>query len=283
MKSNRRKKLRRNPVATPAHADPRAKSEAAPPWTTSARSRAGASGPQHRANGTAAPAAMMPAPSGDSSDTAKQTARQQFARWSRSYDRSFLNELVFFPSIRRCQEEIVRWQAARGPRDFDALDVGCGTGTLLTLLARDGHARRLVGLDFAPEMARLAAEKFAAGPHARKLFAINADAERLPLADASFDVITCCNSFHHYPHQAAVLAGFRRALRPGGLCVVIDGFRDNVIGWVIFDVGVETIEKHVHHASWSEMRQMLEQARFSRITQAKMNVLAPLLVNVAIA
>lgn len=215
----------------------------------------------------------------------KQQARREFEHWARSYDRSWLNEIIFFPSLRACQEEIHRWLAARGTQPFRMLDVGCGTGTLLARMAQAPSAERLIGLDFSAEMTRIAAAKFetlATAPNAvPRLHAVNADAERLPFADASFDVITCCNSFHHYPHQSTVIHGFRRVLRPGGLLVLIDGFRDNVIGWTIFDVFVTLIEKHVHHASWLEFRTMLEDAGFVQITQRKMNVLAPLLVNIA--
>lgn len=211
----------------------------------------------------------------------RRHARTQFEKWSRSYDHSWLNEFVFYPAVRACQEEIGRWQAQRGPRPYRLLDVGCGTGRLITTLARDPLAARLVGLDYSPGMVRNVAGKIAEADAGDRLHAVCADSERLPFADASFDVVTCCNSFHHYPHQAAVVRGFRRVLRPGGMLVLIDGFRDNVVGWVIFDVFVEKIEKHVHHASWSEVRGLIEAAGFERLDQRKLNVLAPLLVNVA--
>jgi len=216
------------------------------------------------------------------SEIVKAHARDYFERWALRYDRSWLNEFVFFPSIRACQEEILRWQRIRAARAFDMLDVGCGTGTLLSLMASDEHSERLVGLDFSREMLSRAAAKFAGAERAARFFAINADAERLPLADASFDVVTCCNSFHHYPHQRRALDEFARVLRPGGILILIDGFRDNVIGWFIFDVCVAGVEKHVHHAPWSELRSLIDAAGFERLTQRKMNVLAPLLVNVAV-
>jgi hypothetical protein len=50
---------------------------------------------------------------------------------------------------------------------------------------------------------------------------------------------------------------------------------------VVFDVGVALVEKHVHHASWSELHAMIHDAGFSKLRQRKLNVLAPLLVNVA--
>lgn len=214
-------------------------------------------------------------------DAIKTIAKAQFEKWALSYDRSWLNEIVFFPSIRRCQEEIARWKLGREAALYRVLDVGCGTGTLLSLLARDPLCERLIGLDYAGEMVRRAAAKFAQAERSERLLAMNGDAERIPLRDASVDIVTCCNSFHHYPHQGAALHEFRRVLRPGGRLILIDGFRDNVIGWLIFDVGVETIEKCVHHASWSEVRAGLAAAGFTEVAQAKMGVLAPLLVSVA--
>lgn len=213
---------------------------------------------------------------------AKAKARVHFEQWSRYYDRSWLNELVFFPSVRRCQEEILRWQNTRGPHPFRALDVGCGTATLLAILSRDPLAERLVGLDYSPSMIAQASQKKLADPDlAGRLLLTVGDAERLPFASAAFDVVTCCNSFHHYPHQSVALSEFRRVLRPGGLLVLIDGFRDNVVGWVIFDIAVTLVERDVHHASWSSVRQMATDAGFSAVRQEKMNVLAPLLVTIA--
>lgn len=208
-------------------------------------------------------------------------ARRQFDRWSQTYDRSWLNELVFFPSIRFCFEHILTWQAARSERRFDALDVGCGTGTFLMELSRIESAGRLAGLDYSPEMVRRAQEKAGSSGLGERVQFATGDAETPPFPDGSFDVLTCANSFHHYPNQPAVVAAFRRVLRPGGLLVIIDGFRDNVVGWVIFDVAVSTAERNVHHASWSEMRRYCQAAGFSDIRQEKRNVLAPLLVTTA--
>ncbi len=211
----------------------------------------------------------------------RHKARTHFDQWALSYDRSKLNELVFFPTIRTCQEEIERWQQTRGHQPFRMLDVGCGTGTLLSLVAADEYAEQLVGLDYSPVMARLFSKKASRSSYADKLHAIVADSERLPFADAAFDVVTCCNSFHHYPHQAEVIRGFHRVLRPGGLLILVDGFRDNVIGWLVFDVGVAWVEKEVHHAAWSEVRDMIHAAGFATLRQRKLNVFAPLLVNIA--
>lgn len=211
----------------------------------------------------------------------KLRARQQFDQWARSYDRSLLNEFVFYPSIRACQEEVERWKRDNPGRCYRLLDVGCGTGNLLGRLRNDPAAEMLVGLDYSAAMTRALAEKIAASSAAGRTFAVQGDSEHLPFADAAFDVVTCCNSFHHYPRQANVIREFRRVLRPGGRLFLIDGFRDNVVGWFIFDVCVSLAEGGVHHAAWSAVRRMVLDAGFGRVAQRKMNVLAPLLVTVA--
>ena len=46
--------------------------------------------------------------------------------------------------------------------------------------------------------------------------------ERLPYADESFDVVTCSQSFHHYPHPEKAMAEAFRVLKAGGLYILSD-------------------------------------------------------------
>jgi demethylmenaquinone methyltransferase/2-methoxy-6-polyprenyl-1,4-benzoquinol methylase len=95
-----------------------------------------------------------------------------------------------------------------------AADVACGTGRLAEELARLAPGARVVGFDFSAEMVRRAA----AG---RSRFAV-ADALRLPLGDASVDVVTIAFGLRNLPEPAAGLLEFRRVLRPGGRLVVCE-------------------------------------------------------------
>jgi demethylmenaquinone methyltransferase/2-methoxy-6-polyprenyl-1,4-benzoquinol methylase len=98
-----------------------------------------------------------------------------------------------------------------------AVDVACGTGLLAEELARLAPGARVLGLDFSWEMVRRAAG--GAGP--RPWFGVG-DALRLPLPDASVDVITIAFGLRNLPEPAVGLLEFRRVLRPGGRLVVCE-------------------------------------------------------------
>ncbi len=210
----------------------------------------------------------------DSQQT-KDRAKHFFGSWAGSYDRSLLNFFLFEPSCFVFLEELVRFQQDHA-QPFDVLDIGCGTGTLLDLMRSSNlQVGQLAGLDYTMEMCVLARSKCRNVESSQFPSILHADSERLPFADASFDVITCGHSFHHYPRQAAVVREFRRVLRSGGRLMLIDGFRDNAVGWVVYDVIIASIEKSVHHASWSLMRKYFQEAGLVDVTHRKFNFWFP--------
>jgi len=215
-------------------------------------------------------------------NTMKALAREEFEAWAGQYDRSLLNRFLFQPSYRMFLEELVAWRGKlEGP--FDLLDVGCGTGTFDAMLAGCDLPARVVGLDYAPSMCRVAAEKAARIGVSDPPRYVAADSEYIPFADDSFDVITCSNSFHHYPDQQRVVTGFRRVLRPGGRLMLIDGFRDNIIGWVVFDVIITKVEKEVFHAPWRTIHDYFVAAGFEQVRRRKFNFWFPSLLTVGVA
>ncbi len=213
----------------------------------------------------------------DRSHAFKGNASRQFAAWARTYDRSILNFFLFRPSYLALLEELHRWRAEHRRR-CRVLDVGCGTGSFAGLVSAVGVDAEVVGMDFVPQMCAQARRKLRGDDDGVHFVA--ADSEHLPFSDASFDLVTCSNSFHHYPHQQAVVREFRRLLRPAGRVVLIDGFRDNVVGWVVFDVFIARIEGHVHHAPWKQVNQYFLDAGLTSIRQRKINLLFPALVTV---
>jgi len=213
----------------------------------------------------------------------KSNARQEFEAWADSYDRHYLNYWLFRPSYRLFLEELFRWRGYEGP-PYDLLDVGCGSGTFVTLLAATRlPVRRVVALDYAAQMCRVARRKAQGGGCETFIRYVNADSEHLPFADGAFDVITCSNSFHHYPHQPEVIREMHRVLRPGGRLMLVDGFRDNVVGWFVFDVCIAAVEGAVHHAPWSMVNRWFKQAGFREVTHRKFNYWFPGLLTTGVA
>lgn len=96
------------------------------------------------------------------------------------------------------------------------LDIGCGTGYCTRALARRYRKADIVGLDLAQTMLQRAHRRdwwrFFDG---RPAF-VCADAERLPLANASVDMIVS-NLTLQWCNPMAAFGEFRRVLRPGGL------------------------------------------------------------------
>jgi ubiquinone/menaquinone biosynthesis C-methylase UbiE len=102
---------------------------------------------------------------------------------------------------------------------LDALDVGCGTGFLSLELAARGH--RVTGIDFAPAMLVEARRK-----SAERGFSIRfeeGDAESLPFAAESFDLVVSRHLLWTLPHPEAAIDEWIRVLRPGGRLAVADG------------------------------------------------------------
>jgi len=117
---------------------------------------------------------------------------------------------------------VTRFVRAHGsPERVRLLDVACGTGRTLHQLSRAFPAMRLHGVDLSPAYIRTARRRLA--DVAEVTLAVE-NAEALPWADATFDVLTSVYLFHELPRNARrnVVREMLRVLRPGGLVVIED-------------------------------------------------------------
>ena len=99
----------------------------------------------------------------------------------------------------------------------DLLDCGCGTAPMLTLLHNKYPEKHYTGIDLTPKMIEVARSKKMAGVEL-----VVGDCENLPFADDSYDVVICCQSFHHYPNVQNFFNSVYRVLRPGGRLILRD-------------------------------------------------------------
>jgi ubiquinone/menaquinone biosynthesis C-methylase UbiE len=99
-----------------------------------------------------------------------------------------------------------------GWRDRRVLEIGVGLGTDLVQFARAGAL--VTGVDLTESAVELVSRRLELeGLEAQVLVA---DAERLPFADGSFDLVYSWGVLHHTPNTEAALAEVVRVLRPEG-------------------------------------------------------------------
>ncbi len=132
-----------------------------------------------------------------------------FDRWSLSYDRERLQQSTYTP----IHDEVLRRLAETGPGRI--LDLGCGTGHLTKRMIDAFPASGVVGVDLSPGMLTKATDRLSADRTGGAVL-VRSDAQRLPFAPGSFDVITCTESFHWYTDQVATMETLRDLLVPGG-------------------------------------------------------------------
>jgi 2-polyprenyl-3-methyl-5-hydroxy-6-metoxy-1,4-benzoquinol methylase len=110
--------------------------------------------------------------------------------------------------------------AERLEEGIDVLDVGCGSGRALNLMARKFPNSRFLGYDFSKEaIAHAHAE---AGEHGTTNVRFEVKDVAALDEEASYDLITTFDAVHDQADPAAVLKGIAEALRPGGVYLMQD-------------------------------------------------------------
>jgi demethylmenaquinone methyltransferase/2-methoxy-6-polyprenyl-1,4-benzoquinol methylase len=144
---------------------------------------------------------------------AARWVRGMFGRVAHRYD--LANHLLSFNIDRYWRSRTVRRVKAILERpEARVLDVCCGTADLAVALTSGGRATVLAS-DFCHPMLLIARGKSRA-----PLF--EADALRLPLPDASLDLVTVAFGFRNLANYAAGLEEMRRVLRPGGMAAILE-------------------------------------------------------------
>ena len=101
---------------------------------------------------------------------------------------------------------------------MDVLDVACGTGVMFPYYLHRKVAS-VTGIDISPEMAKIAASKFAQMDHVR---VICGDVEDYAF-DRKFDRIVVYNAFPHFPNPERLIATLADLLKEGGRLTIAHG------------------------------------------------------------
>jgi trans-aconitate methyltransferase len=118
--------------------------------------------------------------------------------------------------VPRLAGEVLEWLAPQPGEHI--LDLGCGDGQLTALIAKSGA--EVVGVDASAAMV--------AAARARGVAVDEANAERLPYADAAFDAVFSNAALHWVRDHDAMMAEVRRVTRAGGRFVAEMGGHGNI-------------------------------------------------------
>lgn len=141
--------------------------------------------------------------------------------------------------------------ARRFVPDGKWLDVGCGTGTLISLAQQEGIG--IEGIELTADRGALAQRHTGAVIHTQPL-------EALCLPPASFAAVTMINVFSHLISPSESLAHVHRILAPGGVLLLRTGeigpgarkhhARDWSLGDHFYFLGLDTIERYAERSGF---------------------------------
>jgi O-methyltransferase/aklanonic acid methyltransferase len=142
-------------------------------------------------------------------EQAKSHIAEGFGKAAPTYD-------TVIPFFRTFAEHLV--EAAAPPPGGRVLDVACGRGACLRAAATHvGPTGYILGIDLSAPMVAMAQRDLAALGFPRGSVEVRTgDAERLDLADNSFDVALSGFGVFFFPDPVTALSEIRRILRPGG-------------------------------------------------------------------
>ena len=108
-------------------------------------------------------------------------------------------------------------RALRLPRGARVLEIGCGRGVALPVLARQLDPTSLAGIDIDESLLDAARRRL--DEHGTRAELVPGDVRRMPLADAAFDLVIDFGTCYHIARPDAALHEIARVLAPGGLLV----------------------------------------------------------------
>lgn len=147
---------------------------------------------------------------------------------------------------RRVKGRLVEW-VTPGP-NHTILDVGCGSGWFLMELRERyvaaGHTPTAVGVE-ASESQLVNLARRAHREKLEQVVPVIGNAEHLPFADASFDLVTCSEVLEQVNNPLRALAEMGRVLKPGGHLLVSAPSRLNEVLWDLVLVPATRLGKRI--------------------------------------
>ncbi len=155
----------------------------------------------------------------------KEKSKRTFNNLASDYEKTWdgINSIIMYEAV---LEKVFL-------RDLTSvLDVGCGTGIILSKIIKQNESVHAFGIDLSPNMLEKSTQLLGS-----KAELVLGDADNLPWEESTFDLVTCISSFHHYPDPLKVLREMRRVLKAGGRVIIADPWwsyiKRSLINWYL--------------------------------------------------
>lgn len=156
-------------------------------------------------------------PYSDSDLTKKQQVEQMFDNISGKYD--LLNRILSMGIDVSWRKKVVKSVKKQNPKTI--LDIATGTGDLAIAMAKATDAK-ITGFDLSAGMLEVGKRKIVEENLQDRIEMIQGDAEKMPFADDSFDVITVAFGVRNFENLKKGLDDIYRVLKPGGKLIILE-------------------------------------------------------------
>lgn len=106
------------------------------------------------------------------------------------------------------------------------VDVGCGPGYLIKLIAKSFSDLNIIGIDIAEAVLQAARDNLNSEGLGNRVKFKQGDIQKLPLEDNSVDFLVSTLSLHHWAEPSQAILEIRRVLKPRGQFLIFDLRRD---------------------------------------------------------
>ncbi|MEQ1849554.1 MAG: class I SAM-dependent methyltransferase [Candidatus Peribacteraceae bacterium] len=141
----------------------------------------------------------------------------------REIDRKFLKWIPFMQTGPQ-HPFLTRYVDMHGLKGKKLLDIACGTGVLTEQFVRMGAV--VTAIDLTPKAVELTKKRLAL--YGLTADVMEADAQKLPFEDNTFDYVCAWGCLMHMPMTEQAISEIHRVLKPGGKSIAMMYHRDSV-------------------------------------------------------
>ena len=139
--------------------------------------------------------------------------------------------------------------------DNRVLDIGCGAGKCLSMLAEKTPRGKAYGLDYSPDMVLMAKKVNCRLVKDGRVEVIQGSVSDMPFEDSFFNLVVACETIHFWPDLPEDLLEVSRILKPGGYFLVLNKYARN-------EKEAEKLKKYFALHSPDDFQSSLEGAGF---------------------